>query len=83
MAKKLEGFSFDPDGLKRARKAAGWGLHRLAVELARNGDGVTAETIRKFEMGITEPRVSLFYELARVLRVEAKSLLMQRRPRSL
>jgi transcriptional regulator with XRE-family HTH domain len=77
--------TFDPSALKRLRKATGWGLHRLAVELAREGivDSITAETIRKFELGITEPRVSLFFAISRVLNVPAASLLRQRGPRAL
>lgn len=67
MARSTSGVVFDGSVLRAARLAKGYGLHKLAVQLATRGADITAEGLRHFELGVTEPRVSLFYELARVL----------------
>jgi len=62
------GYSFSGPQLAAARKANNLSLWRLSMRLTQNNDPVSPETLRTWELGIAEPRVTTFFILARILR---------------
>jgi DNA-binding XRE family transcriptional regulator len=62
------GHTFDGARLRAARIGRGLSIHKCVLQLARLGSEVSFETLRSFEKGASEPRVTLFFHLCLVLR---------------
>jgi transcriptional regulator with XRE-family HTH domain len=62
------GSSFSGAQLAAARKANGLSLWRFSTLLVKAGEMVSPATLRTWELGIAEPRVTTFFKMARILR---------------
>jgi len=61
-------YRFSGVALREARKARGMSLHQVVSQLAKWGLPCTVESLRRYELGIAEPRVTLIFRVAYVLR---------------
>jgi len=62
------GYSFSGAQLRAARKANKLSCWDVSVALTRQNDFISPATLRTWEIGIAEPRVTTFFTLARILR---------------
>lgn len=76
-------FVWNGRALKAARKTAGLSLAGLCAAIVRaGGRELNPDTIRRWELSICEPDVSVLYTIARVLRTPADRFLEDQARRS-